>query len=229
MVLTHSFQSSIDLDQAAIEKYLDKKTEESFAIARGVYKYGAFSRPYAVLSLQDPLPMDVKQGTKIQGSTLEGETVLGEAAKPIKKGAMQINFLYDTTDSDNGKAGCRVAANPEPVMTGCLGKAGLITFEGFEGSFYYAYDRKTDNRSERTLERMSENALYKMRDCNTCSYYAEFQKYLDYYGTPAYADRIIEAAFNGTSVEFKHGEWDFSGYDFTARGGTYCIGCDECL
>lgn len=85
--------------------------------------------------------------------------------------------------------------------------------------YLYRYNISADNRSERTIRSMSVNAHYKQRPCGNCEYFKEFEKFAEYYGKPAFANKFIESAFDGTKVSFKHGDWDFTHYDREARAG----------
>lgn len=65
---------------------------------------------------------------------------------------------------------------------------------------------------------MSTNSHFKQKPCGNCDYYDQFEKFQEYYGTPSFADKWIEAAFEGESTSgFKHGDWDFSQYDREPR------------
>jgi hypothetical protein len=223
--LYFSAQASIDQDQALIVKYLDEKTEESFEIARNVYEHGAFSRSYASLNLAKPLSQDVKQGTMIKGVTVKGDPIVGEFLRPTLKGQTKLNILYDTTDADVDYTGCRVGANPNPVTYGCFQGDGFVSFDAINDGinetqeYQYYYSVLKENLNDRTIESMSENAFYKMKPCNKCEYYKDFQRFVEYYGEPAYADKWIKAAFEGKFVSFKHGVWDFSHYNLGSRAG----------
>lgn len=53
-------------------------------------------------------------------------------------------------------------------------------------------------------------------ECSVCPYIDDFQTYLDFYGTPAYGDHWVSAAFYNTSTDFGHGygNADFSKFKF---------------
>lgn len=214
-------QASIDQDQALIVKYLDEKTEESFQIARNIYEKGAFSRSFASVTLKTPLPNNIEQGTLVHGTTVDGDPVLGEVLRPTPKGQTTLNILYDTTDSEVDYTGCRVGANPNPVKSGCFAADGVLSINGIEDPEEYYYRLQEGNKCDRTIESMSRHAEYKMKPCGKCDYYRDFNRFYEYYGRPDYADQWIDMAFEGKSISFKHGDWDFSHYHFEARAGTY--------
>jgi len=56
-------------------------------------------------------------------------------------------------------------------------------------------------------------------------YFPDFQKFVDYYGQPDYADAWITAAFEAESTSFKNGNADFGIWesDYEARAGTYYL------
>jgi len=99
-------------------------------------------------------------------------------------------------------------------------KTGAVSIAGIEGLFEYSYNQTADNRFERTIRSMSVLAHGKMRPCGTCEFFPFFEKFSEYYGAPAFANKWIEAAFEGDVVRFKQGEWDFTHYDREARAGT---------
>ena len=53
------------------------------------------------------------------------------------------------------------------------------------------------------------------------TYFPDFQKFVDYYGTPEYANEWILSAFKGEATNFQQGNADFSDWsdDYTARTG----------
>lgn len=212
-------QASIDQDQALIIKYLEEKTEESFQVARNIYEKGAFSRSYATVTLKTGLPSNVKQGTLVHGLTVDGNKVEGEVLRTTPKGETKISILYDTTDSDVDYTGCRVAANPSPVKDGCFVADGFLTIDGIDDEQEYYYKVIQDNLCDRTIESMSRHADYKMKPCGKCDYYKDFNRFYEYYGQADYADKWIDTAFEGKTISFKHGDWDFSQYSFESRAG----------
>jgi hypothetical protein len=63
--------------------------------------------------------------------------------------------------------------------------------------------------------------MEKMRKCETCEYYEDFQKFVDYYGDLYYADTWVSAAFDGSSTAFNNGNGDFRDYSLEGRKGKY--------
>ena len=68
-----------------------------------------------------------------------------------------------------------------------------------------------------------------MKECNNCVYFREFEEFVEYFGTPKYADDWIKAAFAGSKVSFGNGNanvvGDFTTLDFKARAGK--TACDS--
>lgn len=60
-----------------------------------------------------------------------------------------------------------------------------------------------------------------MRAFDTQEYYADFQKFVDYYGTATYADEWITAGFDGVQTQFTNGNGDFTAYSPEARTRKY--------
>jgi hypothetical protein len=60
----------------------------------------------------------------------------------------------------------------------------------------------------------------KMKPCNNCPYYPDFDMFYRWYGVENYADKWITDAFWGGGRDFKNGNTNFSSYDSNARAGT---------
>lgn len=140
---------------------------------------------------------------------------------------------YDT----QRKPPCSVGGLPNPNFEGCLATKGTIeiVFNDplyglgfFKDTWYegpvaepnttlatlenttiatleYAYDPLGENTNLLTLQGLSTNAEEKHGNYND---YPMFQKYVDYYGTPDYADQWIRAFFEGTSTDMLRGNRD---------------------
>jgi hypothetical protein len=88
------------------------------------------------------------------------------------------------------------------------------------------------NSNGQTIQAFSTTANEQMRSNVTGDYLPTFQKYIDYYGAYDYADRIISAAYDGTSIEIDGKTFDFDNYNLMGRAGTFawqrsCI--DQCV
>jgi hypothetical protein len=62
-----------------------------------------------------------------------------------------------------------------------------------------------------------------MRKCESCEYYEDFQKFVDYYGDVYYADTWVSAAFDGSSTRFTNGNGNFGDYSLESRARKYWI------
>jgi hypothetical protein len=60
-----------------------------------------------------------------------------------------------------------------------------------------------------------------MRVNGNGNYYADFQKFFEYYGQVDYADAFISAAFGKQSANLGGKVFDFSSYTFAGQSGTY--------
>ena len=84
---------------------------------------------------------------------------------------------------------------------------------------YTGYTALEDTSNGRTIQGFSTSADTKMRgDNDSDPYFADFQKFYDYYGSYDYADKWITNAFNGGTTTFRNGNADFSKYTFVGRG-----------
>ncbi|GKY95292.1 hypothetical protein MPSEU_000491100 [Mayamaea pseudoterrestris] len=214
-------EAAIDQDQRLMINLMAKGTKEGFLDAWRVYQDGAFSRPYAVLTLEKPLPHKVKIGTPISGRSMEGVRLNCEALETTEAGEKTLKVRYLGSESLDPQSRCAVGANPIPITTGCMATNGAIEILGeVEFSTGYVYNKLTDNKNDRAIERMSKNAFKKMRPrCfgGGCGYFKDFRKFEQYYGTADYGDKFTSSAFKGGFANFTHGDANFRDYDFDAR------------
>ena len=215
---TRTDHSAIAYDQQKMEEYLAKLTATSFQSARDVYEQGAYSKSVAVLSIggDSGLPISITAGTVISAPSVDGGTVSGTAMDSYNKGEDSIEVQYQTSEKQDGYVGCQVGGNPDPFTDGCFAATGTFNIDG--NSISYSYSVEDNNVNERTIEGFSTKASTRMRpDQATAPYFPDFQKFVDYYGTPDYADKWVTSAFDGTSTGFTRGNADFSTYDFEGR------------
>merc|ERR1712151_161365 len=76
--------------------------------------------------------------------------------------------------------------------------------------------QRKKNVNERTIQGFSTSAEEKMYRCDNCPY-ATYRKFREYYGAFDYADKWINAAFDGTSTKFTRGNANFARYGFAGR------------
>jgi hypothetical protein len=98
---------------------------------------------------------------------------------------------------------------------------GELKIEGSDGSLPYSYTPEVDNTNGRNIQGFSTSAIEKMRKCDTCDYYEDFQKFVDYYGDVFYADKWVSAAFDESNTSFTNGNGDFSDYSMESRTRKY--------
>jgi hypothetical protein len=123
----YSLQAMIDMDIKLMMDIMVKDDEVSddnntfFEMARRVYNEGAYSRPYAQLTLSQPLKDDIKQGTRIRSWTQDAKPLTGVVLRNVYEGEDKIGIEYNISgiNSGNTHEGCYVGANPKPVFTGC--------------------------------------------------------------------------------------------------------------
>jgi len=203
---------AIDLDQAAIEAELAKKTPEAFQTALRIYQEGGYSKSYAQITLISPLTTFVGTGTTIIGRNADGNEVAGKAYEDYQSGTSVIKVQYATTDIQATYVECQVGGLPEGSrnLVGCFDESGVLTINDKEYS--YSYMPETDNLNGRTIAGFSTGAQSKMRvGCTGCPY-TDFTYFYNYYGSDTYAHDWVTAAFNGEKTNFKNGNADFSQY-----------------
>ncbi|KAL7545242.1 hypothetical protein ACHAWF_008593 [Thalassiosira exigua] len=208
---------AIDLDQRAIEVQLAVGTDESFSVARKIYEEGGHSKSYAQISLTTPLTADLKEGVVIYGKNADDNEVAGKAYKDYDSGSDVIRVQYSTTDLQESYVGCQVGGllSDDHNLKGCFKGEGVVKIGDTE--YAYQYDPATENNNARTIAGFSTGARGKMLDgCKGCPY-DDFQAFYDYYGKDNYADEWVQAAFDGTSTDFRNGNADFSRYTKVGR------------
>lgn len=193
-----------------LKKY--KHEEEERRAAYNIYKYGGFSRSVCTLKLEDGLPEDLPADTNFTAPGERGLLVSARTETHQKKGDKSIKLLY------NQDLPCHVGGLPADVQEreGCFNSPDTVSFKLEDGEDYdidYSYDKEKGNTNERTLHAMSFNAGRKFRLDGKANhpYFKDFQKFVDYYGVPDFADRMITAAMNQGNYAFQEGEFIFSG------------------
>jgi len=205
--------ANIDRDQAAMETQLGVGLP-GFPGAQDIYSQGSFSKSIGVFTLTDGSPISIEAKTKVSGLTDSGAVVVGTATSAINENGPILSLQYSTTDEAGTT--CNVGGNPEPVFDGCFAASGELTVEGSDIAIPYTYVRE-DTSNGRTIRGFSTSAENKMRAFDTQEYYADFQKFVDYYGTATYADEWITAGFDGVQTQFTNGNGDFTAYSPEAR------------
>ena len=178
-----------------------------------IYRMGGFSRSVVDLQLKHGLTEDLPKGTLIKGNGMNtDEVITAVVAYGQKAGDETIRVLY------NQDVPCHVGGLPKDIQEtdGCFESPGSVSFISEEtGQRYtldYTYDTETGNINERTIHSMSANAARKFKRDGLPSrpYFHDFQKFVDYYGEPDFADKMVTAAMNAESYTFHSGSFDFS-------------------
>jgi len=99
-------------------------------------------------------------------------------------------------------------------LVGCFASSGTLTIDG--ETVNYTYDPRTQNVNKRTIRKLSTTAEEKMYRCENCPY-KTFKKYREYFGFFDYADKWIEAAFDGSGTKMGRGNANFARYGFKGR------------
>jgi len=209
--------AALDLDQKAMEAQLALKTPQSFNVANDIYSKGAFSKSYAKLTLTSPLATGVAAGVEVTGVASDGTQIRGATYKAAAVGDTMLQVQYMVIGIQDAYVNCQVGSNPSPNTVGCYNSTGTVTIP-VAGELTYSYDPLTENVNGRTLKAFSTQAEAKMYSCGVGCPMAEFVKFYDYYGEFDYADKWIEAAFQGAQTTFTNGNCDMSQYGYDGRG-----------
>lgn len=206
--------NAIDLDQSEMEDQLAIGSEVSFEKARRIYENGGHSKSVAVVKLTSPLPKQMEKFTPVSGQSADGLSIYGKLFDTYPNGATSIEIQYQTTDQQKSYVGCQVGGLPTPRMQGCFSASGTLSIDGT--SVNYSYDPNTQNVNKRTLQNFSTSAEAKMYRCDNCPH-DTFRKFREYYGFFDYADKWVEAAFDGAGTNFARGNANFARYGFSGR------------
>ena len=213
-------QNAIDQDQAAMELQLSALSGQSFQIARDIYTKGAYSKSVAMITLTTPVTQSIKKGAAVTGKNSDGSLVVGKVYDNYSSGTSTIGVQYKTIDIQKDYVNCQVGGLSKPNLQGCLAASGSLNVDGIDGDISYSYDPTTKNINKRTIQGFSTGAEEKMYRCENCPYNT-YRKFRDYYGFFDYADKWINAAFDGTSTAFSNGNANFAKYGFPGRNGKF--------
>ena len=191
-----------------------------FVTAREVYEFGAYSKSFAMLTLDSPLPSKVEKGTELEATDLQNRTITGKALSDATDSIIQ--FQYPVSEEQANHVACRVGANPNPLTDGCLQPTGKISIPSAGLDIAYTYSVLDDNRNGRTIQGFSTDLFGKLGRCDDQCPYADF---IDYYGQDDYADEWVTAAFEEHPTSFTNGNENFSTYTIVGCMGKFPGNC----
>lgn len=164
---------------------------ENFETAVEIYENGAHSKPTAELTLVEATSVDYQQFSVVQGTTNEGEDVVGRTAVFYAKGTKKIKVLY-SPKSDKPETECRTQGVLDPVLKGCFMEENTIYIDG--ESYKYSYDPSTDNKSSRSLKGLSIHADRRFRMSQHAPIAPDLEPYVSFFGHADYGDRLVRQA-----------------------------------
>ena len=203
-------QNALDLDQQLIETYLGLETPD-FATGYEVYSKGYASKSTATFTVSD-LTIAIPAESRITGVANDGSTVAGSTTDAVVAGDPSITVEYETADTQENHVRCMVGGSPTPMTDGCFQDGGGSLQVNGQTVTYTA----VENTNGRTIQGLSlkvdrhRPANADGSESSTNPYFPDFQKFVDYYGTPEYADKWISAAFLGQNAGLARGNADFS-------------------
>lgn len=93
------------------------------------------------------------------------------------------------------------------------------------GKFQYSYSITLDNTNGQTLQHLSSKAKKEFYDCGgTICPTATYEAFVDHYGEFDYADKWIQAAFDGSRAVLGERKFDFSALDVEGRSSKSLLG-----
>mmetsp|Transcript_14676 Transcript_14676/g.19154 ORF Transcript_14676/g.19154 Transcript_14676/m.19154 type:complete len:518 (+) Transcript_14676:112-1665(+) len=212
--------AAISMDQTEIQALVAFDSEASFDQAERIYREGGNSRSFAELTLSAALTQSIQKGDPITGTALDGTVVAGIAYADYSQGDLTIGLRYPTGQAYLTHVSCRVGALPASAIdtSQCVEESGSVTIDGFNGAVAYT---SVVNKNGRTIAGFSTSANSKFRfdedKTSTKDFYPFFQKFVDYYGTFDFADKIATAGFDGVDTSLANGNILLSGYSVDAR------------
>jgi hypothetical protein len=214
--------NALDLDFFEMQKQLALGSDTGFMHGRAVYYEGAFSRPYAILKV-DPNDADILAGTRVEGFSVNEEDLVGFVMEDYSANSTTLKVLYDISPVQSDYVRCHVGANPNPEYGGCFKEESGLVIDGRSGLLVYKYNYVSENKNDRSIMELSTKARDAMLICphmDGCPY-RDYEKYLAYYGDPAYANTwIISALDEKRTTDFEQGIADFGGgYSEPVRAG----------
>jgi hypothetical protein len=216
--------NAIDLDQAAMEAELARKTAAGFTSAKAIYEQGGNSKSYATFTVPGTDTAGSQTPAFTTSHEVTGTSSMGPAYGTVKSaaaaGATSLKVTYRTTTvqaSYNGH--CQVGALTSPTTKGCFGATDVITVGGTSIT-----PTAVVNQAGRTLQGFASasttnSKMYTKSDsCPGCPY-ETYVKFYDYFGDLDYADKYVTAALDGKVADFSNmGVMDYSA---TTQGNSY--------
>jgi hypothetical protein len=204
-------------DLAAMRTELKRDSNAGMEAGWQIYRHGGFSRSTAKVTLKKALEFEVPQGTVFKATSIGGQTITAYTETTYNTPATELTLIY------NQDVPCHVGGLPESMREtdGCFASPGSFAIEGDETGWEFTYDEEGDNENERTIHSMSTNAerKYRIEGKANQPYFHDFQKFVDYYGEPDFADNMITAARNAGVYEFEpEGTYDFVDSTHLHRG-----------
>merc|ERR1711937_987980 len=176
---------------------------------------GGHSKSVAVLNLGTPLSSSLEKFEAVTGASTDNQAVYGKLYDSYPAGTSTIEVQYLTADVQKDYVRCQVGGLSRPNLDGCYTAEGTVSING--QAYPYTYDPRTQNVNKRTIMKMSTTAEEKMFRCENCPF-ATYAKFREYYGFFDYADKWIQAAFDGTGTKvFARGNASFNRYGFKGK------------
>jgi len=220
--------NAIDRDQKFMEIELEKNTQSGFDRARRIYQEGGNSKSYADITVLNNLLSPIGEKTLVEGISVGDYIVSGKLYKDAPANQRSIKVQYDTSEDQENWVKCRVGGLNEGRETdGCFKDSGTLSIGGVNHQYFY--DSTSGNKNGRTLQGFSTAVEEKMLSCSPGCPMQDADYFTKYYGQADYADRYIQAAFDGGAItNFDNGNVDFNGLGFTAKSelikkGTVCM------
>jgi len=213
---------NLALDLDAMGKAAEGKSD--FAEAFKIYDEGGHSESVAKLELAEGgLNFFLDKGTIVSGTSISGEKVTGTVMDDYVIGDREVEIMY------NQDVGCFVGGLDKPDNRGCFVAEGKLTVSGQAEPLPYFYNIYAGNINLRTIAQLSTNAEAEFRVNGDIDQgmFPEFSKFVEYFGSPTYADDIMRAVFRGNKHEFGKHTFDFGKWSdedrawFIERGPDY--------
>jgi len=198
---------NLALDLDAMGRAVEGKS--NFDAAFKIYNEGGHSESVAKLEVRDGgLKYFLDEGTIVSGESVSGAKVTGTVMKDYLIGDREVEVMY------NQDVGCFVGGLERPDDAGCFVQEGTLTVSGQSEPLPYFYNVFAGNINLRTIAQLSKNAEaeFSVNGEVDKGMFPEFSKFVEYFGSPTYADDIMLAVFRGREHEFPKHTFDFGGW-----------------
>lgn len=205
-------------DMEAIKRLFEhKKGIGTVRQAWDIYEMGGYAETIANLTLDGPLPVDLRKGWKITGQSKNGKTAVGYPKEDymMDQYPTYVEIIYSPDSQEDNPCHVGGLSNEFKEEGGCFVSPGYLQVGNEDKLVPFNYDLEANNVNARTIQELGlyANRYYRMRSDPNNSFYKFFLKYINYYGLgeASFASKLNVNAHYGGKYEFEKGYFDLNG------------------